>query len=163
MDKNQYLEKFILKLSKNTQLLQELQEASTNDPENGAYNFALEHSEGNFSKTEFENCISNLWDKYQKKKQQLDETELQNVAGGAGETTFQTIVNLFGHIVNFIGTCANIRMAHAELKQAEQNRKDNELALKYKKLKELAAIEELRNKLIANGWDEATIDAVLMG
>ncbi len=160
MDKNQYLDKFIVKLAKDNNLLQKLQQASMEDPENGAYNFALKHSEGNFSKTEFEDSISKLWNKYQKTKNQLDEQELENVAGGQA-TTFETSVALFGHLINFVATCANIRFASAELKQAEQNRKDNELALQLKKLKELSAIEDLRQKLIAQGWSEEALDAIL--
>lgn len=82
MTENKNLEEFMAKLVKDEKLLQELKEAATKDPEKGAYNFALEHSHGGFTEDEFGKCLKKVLDACATKMKEMDESELENVAGG---------------------------------------------------------------------------------
>lgn len=163
MDTNRTLAKFILKLKDNKDLLNDLKTAADQDPENGAYNFALKHSEGNFSKEEFKNYLSDLSKQLQKTESQLNEVELENVSGGtdAPQSTFATSVQLFGHVVTFIGTIANIHLAYKDIKNKEQQRKDNELAIQAQKLQQYVLIQNLKNELKNRGYTDDDIKNIL--
>ena len=78
-----YLREFMGKLAKDPELTQEFKNASDKGTDE-AYKFALEHSDGHFTKEEFEEYMVNLTKEYvELKSKKLEDNLLTNIAGGA--------------------------------------------------------------------------------
>jgi hypothetical protein len=145
---NSNLVKFLNRVSKDKELMAEFQKNKTFED---LYSFALNHSEGYFSKKEFQEAVDAIEvfaKKY--KKGELSEDELNNIAGGgAPETSLRSCVMLFQSLVQLVLGASNFYLSNQEFHARVEN---DEYKAKYESL-----IKQMEQLQAAKGEKMPTI------